>query len=161
MRLKGLAERPYYPADKTAELLEKIMGLELVAKEGDFSRFHSSAKIGNIIDLKQTPIGRGQMGAGTVHHIARRAVDDQDQLDWQICFRKWLSELLLNINYFNAIYLENMEKVYLKLQIILQDLHMIKSLSTMGGKLRLPQQYEQFRERIEQVLIPIKVRELD
>ncbi len=31
----------------------------------------------------------------------------------------------------------------------------------MGEKLMLPHQYEQFRERIEQGLIPIKVRELD
>ena len=39
---------------KTAELLEKVMGLELVGKEGDFIRFRSSAEIGNIIDLKLT-----------------------------------------------------------------------------------------------------------
>ncbi len=65
--------------NKTAELLEKVMGLELIGKEGDFIRFRSSADIGNIIDLKSTPIGRGQMGVGTtVHHIAWRAIDDQD-----------------------------------------------------------------------------------
>ena len=59
------------------------MGLEIIGKEGDFIRFRSSAEIGNIIDLKLTPIGLGQMGVGTVHHIAWRANDDQDQLEWQ------------------------------------------------------------------------------
>jgi len=34
--------------EKTAELLEKVMGL--VSKEGDFIRFRTSAEIGNIID---------------------------------------------------------------------------------------------------------------
>ena len=43
--------------EKTAELLEKVMGLELIGEEGDLVRFRSSAEIGNIIDLKLTPDG--------------------------------------------------------------------------------------------------------
>ncbi|GAA3317587.1 hypothetical protein GCM10020331_016930 [Ectobacillus funiculus] len=67
------------------------MGLELVGKEGDFARYRATADIGNIIDLKLTSIGRGQMGVGTVHHIAWRAIDDQDQLDWQkVCCSEWI-----------------------------------------------------------------------
>jgi glyoxalase family protein len=56
-----------------------VLGLEKIGTEGDFVRFHSLADIGNAIDLKLTPIGLGQMGVGTVHHIAWRAKDDQDQ----------------------------------------------------------------------------------
>ena len=37
---------------------------------------------GNIIDLKVTPTSFGQMGIGTVHHIALRAKDDEDQMEW-------------------------------------------------------------------------------
>ena len=33
------------------------MGLEKVGEEGDFVRFRSSAEIGNVIDLKLTPVG--------------------------------------------------------------------------------------------------------
>ncbi len=69
--------------EKTADLLENVMGLEKIGEEGDFVRFQSSADIGNIIDLKLTSIRRGLMGTGTVHHIAWRAEDDQDQLEWQ------------------------------------------------------------------------------
>ena len=57
--------------------------LRKVGEEGEFMRFRSSADIGNIIDLKLSTIGRGQMGVGTVHHIAWRASDDADQLDWK------------------------------------------------------------------------------
>ncbi|WP_226530279.1 ring-cleaving dioxygenase [Metabacillus niabensis] len=149
--------------DKTAELLEKVMGLELVAKEGDFSRFRSTAEIGNIIDLKQTPIGRGQMGVGTVHHIAWRAVDDQDQLDWQ----KYVSENGYQVtpvqdrNYFHAIYFREHGEILFEIATDPPGFAHDESLETMGEKLMLPHQYEQYRERIEQGLIPIKVRELN
>jgi glyoxalase family protein len=110
--------------DKTAVLLENILGLELIGKDGDFERYRSSAEIGNVIDLKLTTIGRGTMGAGTVHHIAWRAKDDQDQLEWQ----KYVEENGYGVtpvrdrNYFNAISLENTGKFSLRLQQILQDL---------------------------------------
>lgn len=91
--------------NKTSQLLEKVMGLDFIGKEGDFARFRSSADIGNVIDINLTPIGRGQMGVGTVHHIAWRAFDDQDQLDWQ----KYVAENGYGVTpvqdrkYFNAI----------------------------------------------------------
>ena len=149
--------------DKTAELLEKGMGLELVAQEGDFSRFRSKAEIGNIIDLKQTPIGRGQLGVGTVHHIAWRAIDDQDQLDWQ----KYVTEYGYQVtpvqdrNYFHAIYFREHGEILFEIATDPPGFAHDESLETMGEKLMLPHQYEQFRDRIEQGLIPIKVRELD
>lgn len=118
--------------DKTAVLLENILGLELIGKDGDFARYRSSAEIGNVIDLKLTPIGRGTMGAGTVHHIAWRAKDDQDQLEWQ----KYVEENGYGVtpvrdrNYFNAIYFKEHGEILLRLQQILQD------LLTMNLKLR-------------------------
>ena len=108
---------------QTAELLEKVMGLEQVGKEGDFVRFRSPAEIGNIIDLKLTSIGRGQMGVGTVHHIAWRASDDQDQLEWkQYVEGMDMVSLLYRIETtLMRFTLENMGTFYLKLQRILQD----------------------------------------
>ncbi|MGM0836732.1 MAG: ring-cleaving dioxygenase [Bacillota bacterium] len=150
-------------SDKTAELLEKVMGLELVAKEGDFIRFRSSSEIGNIIDLKQTPIGRGQMGVGTVHHIAWRAIDDQDQLDWQ----KYISENGYQVtpvqdrNYFNAIYFREHGEILFEIATDPPGFAHDESLATMGEKLMLPQKYEQFRGKIERNLIPFEVRELN
>jgi glyoxalase family protein len=149
--------------DKTAELLEKVMGLEFVAKEGDFIRFRSSADIGNIIDLKATPVGRGEMGVGTVHHIAWRAVDDLDQLDWQ----KYVAENGYRVtsvqdrNYFNAIYFREHGEILFEIATDPPGFAHDESQETMGQKLMLPQQYEQYRGQIEQQLIPFKVRELN
>lgn len=149
--------------DKTAELLEKVMGLELVGKEGDFVRYRSTADIGNIIDLKLTPIGRGQMGVGTVHHIAWRAIDDQDQLEWQkyVKANGYGVTPVKDRNYFNAIYFREHGEILFEIATDPPGFAHDESQATMGGKLMLPAQYEQHRAQLEQVLLPIEVRTLD
>ena len=68
---------------KTAEVLENVLGLECVGEEEGFLRFQSEAQLGNTIDIKLTPSVRGLMGAGTVHHIAWRASDEEDHHRWR------------------------------------------------------------------------------
>ncbi|MGM7721381.1 ring-cleaving dioxygenase [Metabacillus sp. Hm71] len=149
--------------EKTAELLENIMGLELIGKAGDFARYRSLADIGNIIDLKLTPIGRGTMGVGTVHHIAWRAKDNQDQLEWQ----KYIEENGYGVtpvkdrNYFNAIYFRERGEILFEIATDPPGFAHDESEATMGEKLMLPEQYEQFRGQIEQSLLPFEVRELN
>ncbi|MEJ9233068.1 ring-cleaving dioxygenase [Peribacillus butanolivorans] len=148
--------------NQTAALLENILGLELIGKEGDFARYRSSAEIGNVIDLKLTPIGRGTMGAGTVHHIAWRAKDDQDQLEWQ----KYVEEngygvtAVRDRNYFNAIYFREHGEILFEIATDPPGFAHDESEATMGEKLMLPDQYEQFRGQIKQSLLPFEVREL-
>ncbi|WP_404354803.1 ring-cleaving dioxygenase [Cytobacillus firmus] len=148
---------------KTADLLENIMGLEVLGQEGDFIRYRSSADIGNIIDLKLTPIGRGRMGVGTVHHIAWRAIDDQDQLDWQ----KYVADNGYGVTpvqdrkYFNAIYFREHGEILFEIATDPPGFAHDESQETMGGKLMLPEQYEPQRDKIESVLLPFTVRELD
>jgi len=148
---------------KTAELLEKVMGLEIVGIEGDFARYRSTADIGNIIDVKLNPSGLGQMGVGTVHHIAWRASDDKDQLDWQ----KYVSANGYGVtpvqdrNYFNAIYFKEHGEILFEIATDPPGFAHDESQETMGEKLMLPSQYEPHRAKIEQILLPIQVRELD
>ncbi|MEH7381101.1 ring-cleaving dioxygenase [Bacillus sp. JJ1533] len=163
--IKGFGGATLFSAkpDKTAELLEKVMGLEKVDEEGDFIRYRSSADIGNIIDLKVVPTGRGQMGVGTVHHIAWRASDDKDQLDWQ----KYVAQNGYGVtpvqdrNYFNAIYFREHGEILFEIATDPPGFAHDESHETMGEQLMLPAQYEQYREQLEHSLIPIKVRTLD
>jgi glyoxalase family protein len=149
--------------DETAQLLENVMGLEKVGQEGDFIRFQSSADIGNVIDLKLTTIGRGQMGVGTVHHIAWRAKDDEDQLEWQ----KYVADSGYGVtavrdrNYFNAIYFKEHGEILFEIATDPPGFAHDESHETMGEKLMLPEQYETHRDQIERALIPFEVRELD
>jgi glyoxalase family protein len=148
---------------KTAELLEGIMGLEVVSQEGDFIRYRSSADIGNIIDLKLTSIGRGHMGVGTVHHIAWRAMDDQDQLDWQklVAENGYRVTPVQDRNYFNAIYFREHGEILFEIATDTPGFAHDESQETMGEKLMLPGQYEPHRNQIERSLLPFEVRELD
>ncbi|MFF2448894.1 ring-cleaving dioxygenase [Neobacillus sp. NPDC058068] len=149
--------------NKTADLLEKVMGLELVGKEGDLARFSSTAEIGNIIDLKLTPMGRGQMGVGTVHHIAWRAIDDEDQLDWQkyVASKGYGVTPVKDRNYFNAIYFREHGEILFEIATDPPGFAHDESHETMGENLKLPEQYEPHRAQIERALLPFEVRKLD
>ncbi|OMP66022.1 ring-cleaving dioxygenase [Domibacillus epiphyticus] len=148
---------------KTAALLEKVMGLEMGGKEGDLVRFRSSSEIGNVIDLKTTSSGRGQMGTGTVHHIAWRADDDHDQLDWKQHVEKYGYGVtpVQDRNYFNAIYFREHGEILFEIATDPPGFAHDESLETMGESLKLPAQYESHREKLENILIPVEVRELD
>lgn len=149
--------------NKTADLLEKVLGLERIGEEGDFVRFRSSGEIGNVIDLKLTSTGLGKMGVGTVHHIAWRASDGQDQLDW----KKYIESNGYGVtpvqdrNYFNAIYFREHGKILFEIATDPPGFAHDESQETMGEKLMLPIQYEPQREKMERVLLPFEVRELD
>ncbi|QED48358.1 ring-cleaving dioxygenase [Cytobacillus dafuensis] len=148
--------------NKTAELLEKAMGLEKVSEDGEFIRFKSIGDIGNVIDLKKISSGRGQMGVGTVHHIAWRANDDKDQLDWKnyIESKGYGVTPVQDRNYFNAIYFREYGEILFEIATDPPGFAHDESKETMGSELKLPSQYEHYRERLIKSLIPIEVREL-
>lgn len=148
---------------KTAELLEKVMGLDKVGEEGNFVRFRSSANIGNTIDLKIIPNVRGRIGVGTVHHIAWRTIDDNDQLDWQqfISANGYRVTPVQDRNYFKSIYFREHGEILFEIATDPPGFTHDESPETMGEKLMLPKQYENLREQLKRHLIPIHVRELD
>lgn len=163
--IKGFGGATLYSsnAEKTAELLETAMGLERVGEEGDLLRFRSTSDIGNVIDLKMTPQGAGQLGVGTVHHIAWRAKDNEDQLDW----KRHIESYGLGVtpvqdrNYFNAIYFREYGDILFEIATDPPGFVIDEPLEALGEKLMLPKQYEQHRARLEKELEPIHVRVLD
>ncbi|HLO13005.1 MAG TPA: ring-cleaving dioxygenase [Pseudoneobacillus sp.] len=163
--IKGFGGATLFSAqpNKTEELLEKVMGLEFIGQEGDIARYRSSAEIGNVIDLKLTSAGRGQMGVGTVHHIAWRASDDEDQLDW----KKYVEDNGYGVtpvqdrNYFNAIYFREHGHILFEIATDPPGFAIDETEETMGENLMLPSQYEPNRGKIERGLLPIEVRELN
>ncbi|MRX73812.1 ring-cleaving dioxygenase [Bacillus lacus] len=163
--VKGFGGSTLYSSapEQTASLLEEVMGLEKAGEEGEFIRFRAKGDIGNVIDLKKRASGRGQMGVGTVHHIAWRADDDEDQLNWQ----KHVSSFGYHVtpvqdrNYFNAIYFREHGEILFEIATDPPGFSHDESPETMGETLMLPEQYEKHRSQIEQVLLPITVRELN
>ncbi|MEK3806468.1 ring-cleaving dioxygenase [Bacillus sp. FSL H8-0547] len=160
--IKGFAGATLLSArpEKTAELLERVMGYEKIAEERDFIRFRSTADIGNIIDLKMTPIGRGRMGVGTVHHIAFRAEDDSNQLQWQqhVARSGYQVTPVQDRQYFNAIYFREHGEILF--EIATDPPGFAHDEEVLGERLMLPERYETQRDKIEKVLAPFEIREV-
>ncbi|KUP22686.1 ring-cleaving dioxygenase [Paenibacillus sp. DMB5] len=149
--------------EATAELLEQVLGLTFIGRENDIARYRSLADLGNVIDLKMTAVQRGEMGVGTVHHIAWRAKDDQDQLEWQdyVHDHGYGVTPVQDRNYFNAIYFREHGEILFEIATDPPGFAHDETPETMGSELKLPAQYEPHREQIEQVLLPFQIRELD
>ncbi|MFA1642170.1 ring-cleaving dioxygenase [Chryseomicrobium imtechense] len=159
--IKGFAGATLYSTnpEATERTLTEVMGLEKIAEEGDYRRFTSSADIGNTVDLKLVTGVVGTMGVGTVHHIAWRAEDDADHKEWQ-AYVYDKGEQVTDIkdrNYFNAIYFREAGEILFEIATDPPGFAYDESLETMGEQLMLPAQYEQYRSRIEDRLIPISV----
>src|SRR5690625_500520 len=102
-------------------------------------------------------------GVGTVHHIAWRAKDDQDLLDWQKHADNKGHQVteLRDRNYFNAVYFREPGEILYEIATDPPGFAHDESYETMGEEVKLPPQYEDRRETLTESLIPIKVRELD
>lgn len=163
--IKGFAGAVLYTsnAEKTAELLQSVMGLQKVGEDSGLLRFRAPAELGNTVDVKLDPVGIGQMGVGTVHHIAWRAKDDEDQLDW----KRHIENYGLGVtpvqdrNYFNAIYFREYGDLLFEIATDPPGFAVDEAQEAMGQELMLPKQYEQYRNRLKQDLAPLEIREVD
>ncbi|TYR76633.1 ring-cleaving dioxygenase [Rossellomorea vietnamensis] len=163
--IKGFAGASLLSANPelTAQLLIDVMGLEQIGEDDEFIRFKSIADIGNIVDLKKEAVARGRMGVGTVHHIAWRADDDIDQLQWKEHLEKnsYPVTPVQDRNYFNAIYFREHGDILFEIATDPPGFSIDEAPEELGSNLKLPVQYETHREQLMQVLQPIEVRLLD
>lgn len=162
--IKGLGGATLFSAKstETAEVLNNVLGLELVGEEGDYIRFKSASELGNIIDIKATSFGKGEQGPGVVHHIAWRTKDDAEQLAWKSFVEENGYEVtpVRDRNYFKAIYFSEPGGTLFEIATDPPGFAHDESLETMGEKIMLPAQFEDEREELENILIPVEVREI-
>ena len=122
---------------------------------GDASGGKGTGNFLDVVQLESTQ--RGQMGAGTIHHIAFRASDDETQEAW----RKALLQKGLDVSpvmdrsYFRSIYFREPGGVLFEIATDAPGFLIDESWETLGESLKLPPQYEANRARIEQVLPPL------
>ncbi len=163
--IKGFGGAVLYSTtpDKTSAVLEQVMGLEKVGQEGEFARFKAAGDLGNLIDVNVTAMALGAGGAGTVHHIAWRAKDDEDHALW----RSHVEESglhptpFIDRQYFNAIYFREEGGILFEIATDPPGFARDEPAETMGGKLMLPEWFEENRTQIEELLPPIQVRVLE
>ncbi len=148
--------------ERTAKLLTESFGYRLVQESGNRFRFiaPSDAGPGKTIDLLCMPDGQaGSVAAGSVHHIAFRAKDDAEQLQW----REHLVELGYNVTpvmdrtYFHSIYFREPGGILFEIATEPPGFTLDETVEELGSKLRLPPWMEAARAQIEELLPPIKI----
>jgi glyoxalase family protein len=148
--------------ERTAKLLTESFGYRLVKESGNRFRFvaPSESGPGRMVDLLCMPDGRpGAIAAGSVHHIAFRAKDDDEQLQW----REHLVELGYNVTpvidrtYFHSIYFREPGGILFEIATVPPGFTLDEKLDELGMHLRLPPWMESARSQIEQVLPPITI----
>jgi glyoxalase family protein len=146
---------------KTAEVLEDILGLEPVGQEESFLRFKS--EIGNMIDIKLTPSVRGLMGAGTVHHIAWRARDEEEHQRWRelLVEKGFYPTEILDRNYFKALYFHEGGGILFEIATDAPGFAVDEPADDLGKRLMLPSWLESKREELEHKLPQVEARVLE
>ena len=146
-----LSEEGY---EKTAALLERVMGLQRIGEERNRFRYRLGAGgPASIVDVVCAPDSRpGRLGAGTVHHIAWRTPDDAQQLAW----RQRLVEDGYNVSpvmdrtYFHSIYYREPGGILFEIATDPPGFTLDEPLEHLGERLMLPPQFEAHRALIEQ-----------
>lgn len=148
--------------ERTARLLTDSFGYRLIEQSGNRFRFASpdAAAPGRVIDLLCMPdTGMGHVAAGSVHHIAFRAKDEHEQLQW----REHLVDLGYNVTpvidrtYFHSIYFREPGGLLSEIATEPPGFTSDEKLEDLGMHLRLPPWMESARSQIEKILPPISV----
>jgi glyoxalase family protein len=148
--------------ERTARLLTDAFGYRLVDESENRFRFISAdeSALGRVIDLLCQPdIAMGRVAAGSVHHIAFRAKDEAEQVQW----RERLVDLgynvtpVINRTYFHSIYFREPGGVLFEIATDPPGFTLDEKVEELGMHLRLPPWMKSARSQIEQILPRIQV----
>ncbi|MGV3560105.1 ring-cleaving dioxygenase [Larkinella arboricola] len=140
----------------TADILTEVFGYQLVEQHVNRYRFATSA-VANaaIVDLVEVRgEANGLVAGGTIHHVAFRVKDETVQES----FREKLADRGLQVtgqidrNYFYSIYFREPGGVLFEIATDNPGFTVDEPLTELGTHLKLPEQYEARRSRIEQQL---------
>lgn len=155
-----LSEEGY---ERTARLLTDTLGFRLVNQFGNRFRYEvGSGGPGARIDVICLPAGApGHVAVGTVHHIAYRTPDDEQQRQW----RADVAGAGLNVTpvidreYFHSIYFRELGGVLFEIATEPPGFAIDEPPDRLGTGLMLPPWLEPLRSRLQQILPPIKLPE--
>jgi glyoxalase family protein len=139
------------------DLLTNGMGMVLHGKEGDRYRFKmdNDDACGHFYDVViDVQAEMGRQGGGTVHHIAFRTPTDDEQKLWQQSLRdKGFSVTAIrDRKYFKSIYFHAPGGVLFEIATDPPGFSADEPYERLGRDLKLPDQYESMRTKIESCL---------
>lgn len=144
--------------DATAELMTDAMGFHGVADRGGRLRLEAPTGAASVVDLVTPPgASRGIVAPGTVHHVAWRTPDDDQQLAWQsdLIARGLGVTPVMDRCYFHSIYFREPGGVLFEIATDPPGFTVDERPEALGSSLKLPPWLEPKRPEIERVLPPL------
>jgi glyoxalase family protein len=145
--------------DATAAVLRTALGMREVEVSGDIARFAAGdGGPGTLVDVRAWKTGAGGSGgAGTVHHIAFRAADDDTEfgLRAQVTAAGLPITEQIDRTYFRSMYFREPGQVLFELATDAPGFAVDESLESLGASLQLPSQHEHLRAALRERLIPL------
>jgi glyoxalase family protein len=147
--------------DPTAEILRDVLGYDREAdrEAGDGRRVRFRTQDGgpgSVVDLVETDAGRGQMGVGTVHHVAFRAESVDEQEAYIDAYAEHGLEATdpIDRTYFTAIYCREPGGVLFEIATTGPGFTSDEAVAELGSRLTLPAWLADERAEIEASLAP-------
>lgn len=146
--------------DLTGKLLVDSFGFAPVREQGSIFRFAAQGSgSGSIVDLRCVPgLWQGVMGAGTVHHVAFRAPDDQSQLAVrnELVAKGFNVTAQIDRDYFHSIYFREPGGVLFEVATDPPGFTLDEPIEKLGQSLKLPEWLEPRRFEVEALLPNIR-----
>jgi catechol 2,3-dioxygenase-like lactoylglutathione lyase family enzyme len=147
--------------ESTVRLMTEALGFRQVDEtEGRVRLSAGEGGPGNTVDVvSASGFPRGSMGVGTVHHVAFRIPDDETQ----VALREEISALGYNVtpvldrNYFRSIYFREPGGVLFEIATDPPGFAVDEAEAELGTHLKLPPWLEPRRDKLEEVLPPLRV----
>jgi len=147
--------------DLTGKLLTETLGFRAVREQASIFRYAAAPDdLASIVDLRCVPgLWEGVMGAGTIHHVAFRAPDDESQST----AREELVALGYNVtpqidrDYFHSVYFREPGGVLFEIATDPPGFTVDEPLASLGQSLKLPEWLEPRRFEIEALLPNIRL----
>lgn len=143
----------------TAQVLNELFGFEETAKDGKKRLYTTEAPIGGSIIIEEAGPEPSTNGRGTIHHVAFRAKDDEEQE----AMRKKVLELglrptkVIDRHWFNSVYFRSPGGVLFEIATDGPGFAVDEDPDKLGEKLILPPWLESKRNQIEGQLPEIEV----
>lgn len=145
--------------EPTAKVLSEVFGFKETAKDGKAQLYTTDAPIGGSIIIEEAEPGPSTNGSGTVHHVAFRAKDDEEQA----AMREKVLELglhptqVIDRHWFNSVYFRSPGGVLFEIATDGPGFDVDEDSNKLGEKLILPPWLESRRKEIEEQLPEIEL----
>jgi glyoxalase family protein len=148
-------------AKRTGAILTDVLGFTEAESEGPVTRFIANGTgAGSVVEIREARgFLAGNMGRGSVHHVAFRAASDEEQAE----MRKKLVENhriqateQMDRNYFRSIYFREPGGVIFEIATDQPGFAVDEPVATLGQALKLPDFLEGQRKKIEAMLQPLE-----